>query len=110
MAVRDDIVTADAHLVCDSFNRSIVKWLTEWNFPGAAHPTVMREMADAPDLHRTPLSCASPGHTPQRFVEACSRALRAVSLPVQHIARTSTSRNEPNILTLAGPSRGLRVM
>ena len=52
MAVRDDIVAADAHLVCDSFNRSIVKWLTEWNFPRAAYPTVSREMADAPDLHR----------------------------------------------------------
>ena len=46
MAVRDDIVAADAHLVCDSFNRSIVRWLTEWNFPRAAYPTVSREMAD----------------------------------------------------------------
>ena len=52
MTVRDDIVAADARLVCDSFNRSIVRWLTEWNFPRAAYPTVSREMADAPDLHR----------------------------------------------------------
>ncbi len=41
-AVREEKVTADAHLIDDSFTRSVARWLTEWNFPGAAIPKVMR--------------------------------------------------------------------
>ena len=48
--VRQDIVAADARLISDSFNRSVVRWLTDWNFPGAAYPTVERDMDEAPDL------------------------------------------------------------
>ena len=48
--VRADLVAADARLIGDSFNRSIVRWLTDWNFPGAAYPAVTRDMAEAPDL------------------------------------------------------------
>ena len=50
LAVRDDIVTSDAHLICDSFNRSVVRWLSDWNFPSAAHPKVVRDMTAPPDL------------------------------------------------------------
>ena len=50
LTVRDDIVAADARLICDSFNRSVVKWLVDWNFPGAAYPRVERDLDDAPDL------------------------------------------------------------
>lgn len=46
--VRDDIVKADADLVCASFNRGPVRWLTEWNFPGAKPPTVWR-VTDPPE-------------------------------------------------------------
>lgn len=42
--VRDMVVKADADLLCASFNRSVVKWLTEWNFPGAKPPTVWRKL------------------------------------------------------------------
>jgi phage gp29-like protein len=31
--VKDDIVKADADLVCSSFNEGPVKWLIDWNFP-----------------------------------------------------------------------------
>ncbi|PIQ64101.1 MAG: portal protein, partial [Zetaproteobacteria bacterium CG11_big_fil_rev_8_21_14_0_20_59_439] len=41
--VRADIVKADADLVCMSFNATVVKWLVEWNFPGAALPQVWRK-------------------------------------------------------------------
>lgn len=47
--VRTDLVKADADLICESFNRSIVRWLTEWNFPGAAIPRVSREVEPADD-------------------------------------------------------------
>jgi phage gp29-like protein len=47
--VRNDIVKADADLVCMSFNATVVKWLVEWNFPGAALPQVWRKCEDEED-------------------------------------------------------------
>lgn len=51
--VRADIVKADADLICASFNMTVVKWLTEWNFPGAALPTVWRKCEDEEDANTT---------------------------------------------------------
>jgi len=48
--VRGDLIQADADLICSSFNLSVVKWLTDWNFPGAAPPRVWREVEEAEDL------------------------------------------------------------
>lgn len=48
--VRDEIVQADADLLCGSFNAGPVKWLTEWNFPGARPPHVWRVLDDDEDL------------------------------------------------------------
>lgn len=49
MQVRDDLVKADADLVCESWIMGPGRWLTEWNFPGAAVPRVWRRV-DTPDL------------------------------------------------------------
>ena len=46
--MRSDLVKADADLICGSFNRQVVTWLTEWNFPGAKPPKVWR-ITDAPE-------------------------------------------------------------
>lgn len=46
--VRLDIVKADADLLSASFNASVARWLTEWNFPGAAVPGVWR-VIEAPE-------------------------------------------------------------
>ncbi|MFX5157705.1 DUF935 family protein, partial [Acinetobacter baumannii] len=35
MEVRQDIVKADADLICESFNLGPVRWLTMFNFAGA---------------------------------------------------------------------------
>ena len=43
LTVRDEKVMADAHLLDDSFTRSVVRWLIEWNYPGAALPKVRRQ-------------------------------------------------------------------
>lgn len=51
--VRADIVKADADLICASFNATVVKWLTEWNFPGAALPQVWRKCEDEEDANTT---------------------------------------------------------
>lgn len=48
--VREDIVTADADLVCESFNRGPARWLTQWNFPGAEPPRVYRVTQKPEDL------------------------------------------------------------
>jgi phage gp29-like protein len=48
--VRNDLVAADSDLICSSFNRTVVKWLVEWNFNGAKLPTVYRDVKPALDL------------------------------------------------------------
>lgn len=46
--VKNDLVKSDADLICGSANRTWVKWLTEWNFPGAKPPRVWR-IVDPPE-------------------------------------------------------------
>lgn len=48
--VRDDIVKADADLVCESLNLGPVRTLIEWNFPGAKLPRVYRRIEPPEDL------------------------------------------------------------
>lgn len=50
--VRMDLVKADADLVCESFNRSIAQWLTEYNFPSASAPQVWRKLDDEEDVNQ----------------------------------------------------------
>lgn len=50
MEVRQDLVRADADLICDSFTRTVGTWLTEWNFPGAAVPKLRRIIEEPEDL------------------------------------------------------------
>lgn len=50
--VKDDVVEADAEDLCDSFNRGPVKWITEFNFPGAKMPKVRFITEDAVDLDK----------------------------------------------------------
>jgi phage gp29-like protein len=52
MDVRQDLVKSDADLICASFNRSVARWLTEWNFPGAAIPRVWRQVDEGEDLDK----------------------------------------------------------
>jgi phage gp29-like protein len=51
--VRSDLIKADADLVCASFNRTVARWLTEFNFPGAVPPQVWRKVEDEEDLNQT---------------------------------------------------------
>lgn len=48
--VRDEIVRADADLISHSANASWVRWLIDLNLPGAAYPTIWRDLEDAEDL------------------------------------------------------------
>jgi phage gp29-like protein len=49
-SVRQDLVAADASVLCESFNRGPARWLTAWNFPNATPPKVWRRLDEAPDL------------------------------------------------------------
>lgn len=52
--VRDEVVSADSDLVCESFNRSVGKWWFEYNmaaWPGAKQPKVVRFTQPAEDLN-----------------------------------------------------------
>jgi len=51
MEVRNDITKADAGLMNETFMQGPVRWLTEWNFPGATPPLVYRETEPEEDLN-----------------------------------------------------------
>ena len=50
--VKDDIVKADADLLCASFNATVAVWLTEWNFPNARPPKLWLRTEEAKDLQQ----------------------------------------------------------
>lgn len=50
--VRDDVIQADNALVSESFTNTLARWITEWNFPGAAIPIVSRETEPPEDLQK----------------------------------------------------------
>ena len=41
--VQQAVIKSDGDLICESFNRQVVKWLTEWNFPNATRNTEPEE-------------------------------------------------------------------
>jgi len=47
--VRSDLVKADADEMCSSFNAGPARWLTDWNYPGAAYPRVWRQTKEPTD-------------------------------------------------------------
>lgn len=44
------LIKADADLICESFNQTVVRWLCDWNFPGAAYPQIWRRTEPGDDL------------------------------------------------------------
>ena len=50
-SVRQELIKADADLLCESFNRGPARWLTDWNYPGAAYPRVFRLTEPEEDLN-----------------------------------------------------------
>lgn len=48
--VRLELVKADADLLSGKINRTLVKWLTEFNVPGAKPPRVYRQVEEEEDL------------------------------------------------------------
>ena len=42
--VQDDIIQADADLLCESFNENVIPWIIKYNFPTANPPKVWRKI------------------------------------------------------------------
>ena len=42
--VRYEVLKSDADLLCEYFNAGPMRWMAEWNFPGAAAPRVWRKV------------------------------------------------------------------
>jgi len=47
----DNIIKEDADLLCESFNQGPAKWLTDWNYPGAAYPKLYKKTQPDNDLN-----------------------------------------------------------
>ena len=48
--VRDEVMIADARLLDAALNTTVSRWLTGWNFPGAAIPQIRRNAEPREDL------------------------------------------------------------
>ena len=46
--VGNSVMQSDEAIISESFNRTIAKWLTEWNFPSAAIPKIKRQLESSP--------------------------------------------------------------
>ncbi|MBF0357868.1 MAG: DUF935 family protein [Magnetococcales bacterium] len=49
-SIRDEVLRRDAKLLSNSFNATVAKWLTSWNYPDAATPRVWRNIVNEKDL------------------------------------------------------------
>ncbi len=50
--VRDEVIAADARMMDGALNQTLARWLTEWNWPGAAHPRIVRDAEPPEDLDK----------------------------------------------------------
>ena len=48
--VRDEVIASDCRLLGESLTGTIAAWMTQWNFPGAATPRVVRDASPSEDL------------------------------------------------------------
>lgn len=48
--VRDETIASDVQLLDEILNDTVARWLTEWNFPGAAVPVIHHDAEPADDL------------------------------------------------------------
>ena len=50
--VRNEVSQADADLLSDTLNGSLIKWLIDYNMPGAGYPMVSRNFDEEEDLNK----------------------------------------------------------
>jgi len=79
-AVKELITDADAAELCESFRQGPARWLTEWNFPGAAVPKLLRPAKEDLELQATlgQKNAASADALAQAGLEPTDDALKAL--------------------------------
>ena len=50
--MRDEVIASDCRLLDAALNTTIARWLTAWNFPGAAPPRIVHDAAPPEDLDK----------------------------------------------------------
>ena len=50
--VRDEVIASDCRLLDAALNTTIARWLTAWNFPGAASPRIVHDASPPEDLDK----------------------------------------------------------
>ena len=50
--VRDEVIASDCRLLDATLNTTIARWLTAWNFPGAAPPRIVHDASPPEDLDK----------------------------------------------------------
>lgn len=50
--VRDEIIASDCRLLDAALNTTVARWLTAWNFPGAAPPRIVHDASPPEDLDK----------------------------------------------------------
>ena len=50
--VRDEVIASDCRLLDAALNTTIARWLTAWNFPGAAPPRIVHDASPPEDLDK----------------------------------------------------------
>lgn len=50
--VREELARADADLLSDTLNATLVRWIVDFNLPGAGYPTVYRVFEEPEDLEK----------------------------------------------------------
>jgi len=98
--VRLELVKADADLLSGTLNRTLVRWISEYNVPGATPPAVWRIVEEAKDLNAQAT----------RDVNICNMGFRPT---LDYIKETYGDGWEPapapptgNIRALAAPGQG----
>lgn len=85
--VRDEVVASDSDLLHESFNGTIARWLTTWNFgPDVAPPRVYRNLEPEEDLAKqaeTDAAIKALGwvRTPESFAEVYGEGYEKAEVP-----------------------------
>jgi len=99
--VRDQCLKADADLLCESLNRSVVTWLCEWNFPAARPPKVWRRFEVGRDLSAMAardlqLFQAGYQRTPESVAEVYGEGYERIEAPQLATDNSAVSFSEPD--------------
>lgn len=97
--VKEDIIKADADLLCSSFNDTVIKWLTQWNFPNATPPKLWlltKDEADEKKQTEAWKNMVAVGYRPTLDTVEETLGGKWEEMPNQNQPTTDQSNNQDN--------------